>query len=43
MLKNIAIILGGALVAIVAFALTLSIMDRGFSTTFFQILKFINP
>jgi hypothetical protein len=34
---------GGAAVVVIAFAFTLSVIDRGFGATFHSILIYINP
>jgi hypothetical protein len=43
MLKKVLILAGGVVVVLVAFALVLSIIDRGFAFTLQSILLYINP
>jgi hypothetical protein len=43
MLRKVLFVVGGAAVVVIAFAFTLSVIDRGFGATFYSILIYVNP
>jgi len=43
MLRRVLSVAGGAAIVVIAFAFTLSIIDRGFGATLYSILIYINP